>query len=97
PHLSPSPTRRSSDLIATVTAPGHAEPIRIDPALSHREIKTGHDVLEVLTAPVAVDRGRERPAVSGAAARIGNHDGVTVRRQQLRSEEHTSELQSLAY
>src|SRR5205823_14228964 len=93
PDLTSFPTRRSSDLIARLDA---QVVLRLGERDHHRIVgcrRRGHDL----------ERHRQRPREFAPAGRPGPRlagvpiGAVTVMALSARSEEHTSELQSLAY
>src|SRR5205823_13953683 len=96
PYLAPFPTRRSSDLRAGV--PRHHPPME-------RPGDSGRAADEPIPARLLLLlEGRSVHPVRGLreGAATGPHDGQMPFRRRallagLRSEEHTSELQSLAY
>src|SRR3989441_13300339 len=77
----------------------HAELGRIDVTAPDERVHGDHQVLVVVAGIAVLDDVAEYLAVRRATARIGVHHHVALRRHPLhfRSEEHTSELQSLAY
>src|SRR5205823_10452780 len=88
------PTRRSSDLVAAVDGGGEKARERlVNGAEAHQVVERD------LHEPVTAD-GQRRPRGDahhgGKPASIGEAE-VELRVADVRSEEHTSELQSLAY
>src|SRR5207247_7317306 len=80
PDLHAFPTRRSSDLLVRrrVDLPERRRPIRDLP------VRADHEQVAVVEAVLRID----------GAVRLADHAPGVAREQVLRSEEHTSELQS---
>src|SRR5205823_12551076 len=91
PHLHSFPTRRSSDLRWSnrLSAPARPRTWKLAPSLCVPRINTRGHVLAVMLAYLV----RRELSRAWAALDVTVEEGL----QQLRSEEHTSELQSLAY
>ena len=69
--------------LPAVAPPAHGEPLRIGDAMRHQVVHAREHVLDVLLAPVRVDRLRPLEAATGAAARIHADDRESVRREHL--------------
>src|SRR5205823_14833125 len=90
PHLPPFPTRRSSDLTsASASGAGRSIGSSAAPVADVRTLGAGPAEAEQHDGPHPV-----RPPGLGQPLDVGRGDGLEP---VERSEEHTSELQSLAY